>query len=188
MARANAAENNRRYRQRHAERLNAARAAARAADPEFNAKCAAYLRRRREAGHLRKVKRKPLTPAQRDSRNARARALRAENTAAYRALDIVRYNKKMAKHPDFYKTFYARKGGRKHKHLQTVGIPDSAWSQKHCDVCKTEGPRAVIDHCHATNKFRGVLCDKCNLLLGQLERAAKQPALLAYARRHGVSL
>lgn len=29
--------------------------------------------------------------------------------------------------------------------------------------------RAVIDHCHATGKFRAVLCQPCNLLLGSVE-------------------
>lgn len=29
--------------------------------------------------------------------------------------------------------------------------------------------RAVIDHCHATGKFRAILCAKCNLDLGMIE-------------------
>jgi len=35
-----------------------------------------------------------------------------------------------------------------------------------CAICKTSNKRLVIDHCHSTNKFRGLLCKECNLLIG----------------------
>lgn len=31
------------------------------------------------------------------------------------------------------------------------------------------GERAVIDHCHESNKVRGLLCDSCNTVLGQVQ-------------------
>jgi hypothetical protein len=52
-----------------------------------------------------------------------------------------------------------------------------------CAICFASGEqernsKLVIDHCHASGKVRGLLCNKCNLLLGhandsigQLERA-----------------
>jgi hypothetical protein len=42
-----------------------------------------------------------------------------------------------------------------------------------CQICndKFKSDRnKFIDHCHATNKIRGVLCTKCNTLLGMIER------------------
>jgi hypothetical protein len=33
---------------------------------------------------------------------------------------------------------------------------------KHCECCGTE-TNLVMDHCHDTDKFRGWLCDNCNL-------------------------
>ena len=40
-----------------------------------------------------------------------------------------------------------------------------------CAVCHTTDPggkhgKFVIDHCHSTNKIRGVLCNNCNTALG----------------------
>lgn len=36
-----------------------------------------------------------------------------------------------------------------------------------CAICKKEiGREAAVDHCHNTNKVRGLLCRKCNLGLG----------------------
>lgn len=42
-----------------------------------------------------------------------------------------------------------------------------------CYICRTEscttGNRFAIDHCHETNKVRGLLCVSCNVKLGWLE-------------------
>ena len=40
-----------------------------------------------------------------------------------------------------------------------------------CAICKTNTPsgkygRFHVDHCHKTNKIRGILCDSCNRMLG----------------------
>jgi len=49
---------------------------------------------------------------------------------------------------------------------------------KECSICKTTND-LVIDHCHETEKFRGVLCRKCNAALG-LFQDNKQIVLSAY--------
>ena len=39
-----------------------------------------------------------------------------------------------------------------------------------CAICQstaTDSRRLCLDHCHSTGKLRGLLCDKCNRILGQ---------------------
>lgn len=51
---------------------------------------------------------------------------------------------------------------------------NEAMSIKHCPICgkelldKYSANCRVVDHCHITNKFRGVICKKCNSGIGFL--------------------
>ena len=37
---------------------------------------------------------------------------------------------------------------------------------ENCQICNVELIKKCIDHCHSTNKIRGVLCNNCNTALG----------------------
>ena len=53
-----------------------------------------------------------------------------------------------------------------------------------CDVCGGRGPRMAIDHCHDTNRVRGLLCKDCNLVIGWLnDDPARLRALADYLER-----
>lgn len=41
-----------------------------------------------------------------------------------------------------------------------------------CDVCSGKG-RISFDHCHTTGRFRGWLCERCNLVLGMVKDDAR---------------
>lgn len=47
-----------------------------------------------------------------------------------------------------------------------------------CAICKKPDPKKSlsVDHDHRTKKIRGLLCHRCNLLLGYIDRA---PEILA---------
>lgn len=50
----------------------------------------------------------------------------------------------------------------------------AAESLTHCEVCLSEfGPGSELhfDHDHETGKFRGVLCERCNVALGMLQNS-----------------
>ncbi len=56
-----------------------------------------------------------------------------------------------------------------------------------CDSCGIVATRLLVDHDHVSGKVRGLLCNRCNVLAGYLE---KNPDLLhkaiAYLKAWGV--
>jgi hypothetical protein len=48
-----------------------------------------------------------------------------------------------------------------------------------CMICRRK-VRLVVDHNHSTGKVRGLLCDRCNLLVGFVE----EKKLLRRARKY----
>lgn len=53
-----------------------------------------------------------------------------------------------------------------------------------CEVCN-RGGRIVFDHCHTNNKFRGWLCQDCNLILGHaFDDVGLLEKLIVYLKAH----
>jgi hypothetical protein len=52
-------------------------------------------------------------------------------------------------------------------------------SSKECTICGEITNKLSVDHCHKTNKVRGILCQECNLGLGKFK---DDPELLEFAR------
>jgi Recombination endonuclease VII len=55
-----------------------------------------------------------------------------------------------------------------------------------CELCGSTKPRHkngwCRDHCHTTKKFRGILCNPCNVMLGHLETGWELPPLERLAK------
>lgn len=65
---------------------------------------------------------------------------------------------------------------RRHELKMRYGITLDYWNElfdgqdNKCAICATESTRLwATDHCHATNKVRGILCDSCNQGLGRFK-------------------
>jgi len=46
-------------------------------------------------------------------------------------------------------------------------LADYARQEGKCLICDKWRARLHIDHCHATKKYRGLLCDPCNQAIGK---------------------
>lgn len=59
-----------------------------------------------------------------------------------------------------------------------------------CAICETDKPSAhrdnmFVDHCHTTNKVRGLLCAKCNSGIGQFDDdVEKLERAIEYLKKH----
>ena len=43
---------------------------------------------------------------------------------------------------------------------------DDLMKNENCEICNVKLTKKCIDHCHSTEKIRGVLCNNCNTALG----------------------
>jgi hypothetical protein len=60
---------------------------------------------------------------------------------------------------------------------------------KICEVCHKAGRRIIFDHCQASMKFRGWLCDGCNMAIGLLHESPQRlRALALYLEKNAPSL
>lgn len=60
-----------------------------------------------------------------------------------------------------------------------------------CAICKTEKSghkntdEMIVDHCHKTKKVRGLLCNRCNTLLGNVNESVEiLKETIKYIKRH----
>lgn len=73
-----------------------------------------------------------------------------------------------------YNYVKSRNRGIKNRYNLTFEEVENLYTiqNKKCKICKTEHSSIYshgglyIDHCHTTGKVRGLLCSKCNMLLG----------------------
>lgn len=84
-----------------------------------------------------------------------------------------RYQEKRRARPD--KT--ARNTKHRLKYRYGITLEDyqrMVLAQKGCAVCGVTSSRLVIDHCHASGKVRGLLCNRCNYGIGVFKDSAVQ--------------
>lgn len=69
-------------------------------------------------------------------------------------------------------------------HISTIELMEIRKKQGNkCSICKQE-VFLEIDHCHKTNKVRGLLCGVCNKSLGFIEKEGFLEKALEYLRLH----
>ncbi len=95
--------------------------------------------------------------------NGAERAKNTEKMRRYRATpegrDAARRAAKRAYHNNKHKP----------KALRRKGQPQPLWPvTERCELCGNAQTHKILclDHCHATGRFRGWLCDPCNTALG----------------------
>lgn len=74
--------------------------------------------------------------------------------------------------------------------MRVYGITKEEWQRQfaaqgyRCAICGTKDPgktQWIVDRCHKTNLFRGILCRKCNAGIGLLgDTAEKAHAAMLY--------
>jgi len=56
---------------------------------------------------------------------------------------------------------------------------------ENCQICDAELTKKCIDHCHSTNKIRGVLCNNCNTALGLVgDNTQTLQSMIEYLQEH----
>ena len=63
-------------------------------------------------------------------------------------------------------TYYKPHEFMRRKFSLTEDQYNDLMSNENCKTCGEKMGKKCIDHCHSTNKIRGVLCNNCNTALG----------------------
>ena len=64
------------------------------------------------------------------------------------------------------KSYYKPHEVMRRKFSLTEDQYNKLMSNTNCQICDAELTKKCIDHCHSTNKIRGILCNNCNTALG----------------------
>jgi hypothetical protein len=113
----------------------------------------------------------------------------ARNRRAAKPGEAEARNRRWAeKHPERYQ-FLQKNGSLKKLYGITLEERDLILKSQgdRCAICRTDNPGRrgwFVDHCHVTNRVRGIVCPPCNSVLGY---AKDDPAILraaaAYLKR-----
>lgn len=97
---------------------------------------------------------------------------KAKKRETYRLWELANPDKVKAKR----RRSYTKEKGRKYNRRTVYGIEPREYQEmltrqhEKCAICE-RAVRLVIDHDHATGQVRGLLCYRCNCLVGMVERA-----------------
>ena len=81
------------------------------------------------------------------------------------------------------KNFHINRRARlKRKYGMTAEDYDTMYTNQNgcCAICSKKKDKLCIDHCHKSNKVRGLLCHNCNTLLGHIENLEKMEKVNEY--------
>ena len=88
---------------------------------------------------------------------------------------------------------YNKESARKSHLKRNYGLTEDGYNEmiisqnNSCLICKSsfEDKKINIDHCHQTNKVRGLLCSQCNMAIGLLKDCSKIVyAMYKYLKLH----
>ena len=115
----------------------------------------------------------------RDKLNARGREYRAEHKEKFRERDKAKYaadpEKFIAKACEYYSKNKDRVRDRQLQRTYGISLADFnrmlTEQGGRCAICRTDAPKGRgkfhVDHCHKTNRVRGLLCTLCNTMIGR---------------------
>lgn len=114
---------------------------------------------------------------QREKARERSRRHRQKNPERIAETRKKFHENNPGKHVEYRTTYMTRHPGRyranalRRKFGITIEERDNLfrWQGSKCGICGTDDPGKrdwSTDHCHTTEKVRGILCTSCNLLLG----------------------
>jgi hypothetical protein len=114
-------------------------------------------------------KRKEYRLANYERLRAQEIASRQKNIEKHRASSRERMKQMRAERPEHVAKLRKRADLKRKYGITPEEKAAMVLSQGGCGICKTDAPGPSdwhVDHCHNTGRVRGILCNRCNLMLG----------------------